>query len=157
MKKFFSRANSYSLLLDIACIFVFFAPFVLLKGSATSTNTQTISGFQAIFGGSGFNGISIPVLCMFIFICVAVILNMLAYKFKALSFISFILECGTAVLMFCIIKLINAGLMISPSSWAISVHAGSMVDGSLLIVACLCSLVNAFSIFKGSPEPKAVA
>ena len=151
MKKFLSKANSYSLILYIACIFVFFAPFVQLKGCITTTDIRYITGFQAIFGGSGFNGISIHVLCMFCFICAAIVLNLLAYKFKGLSFLSFILECGTAVLMFCIIPLINAGLEISLSSWVISVHAGSMVDGSLLIVACLASLVNGFSSFKKKP------
>ncbi len=151
MKKFLSRANSYSLILDIACIFVFFAPFVQLKGSITTTSIKYITGFQAIFGGSGFSGMSIPVLCMFCFICGAIVLNLLAYKFRALSFLNFILECGTAVLMFCIVKLINAGLEISLSSWVISVHAGSMVDGSLLIVACLASLINGFSSFRRKP------
>jgi hypothetical protein len=155
LKKFFSRALSYGLLLDIACIFVFFAPFVMCKGSITSTDIQYVTGFQAIFGGSHFNGMSIPVLCMFIFVCGAVVLDLLAYKFKALSFLNFILEAGTAVLMFCIIPLITAGLEISPSSWVISVHAGSMVDGSLLCLSALFSLANGFSIFKRSPEVKA--
>lgn len=153
MKKFFLRANSYSLIIDIACIFIFFAPFVQLKGSVTPTDIKYITGFQGIFGGSGFNGLSIPVLCMFIFICVAVLLNLVAYKVKAVSFLNFVLECGTAVLMFLILKLINAGLEISPSSWVISVHAGSMVIGSFLIVSCLSSLINCFSgLRRKNPE-----
>jgi hypothetical protein len=155
LKKFFSRAISYSLLLDIACIFVFFAPFVMCKGSVDATKIEYVSGFQAIFGGSHFEGMSIAVLCMFIFICVAVILDILAYKFRALSFLNFILEAGTAVLMFCIVQLITSGLLISPSSWVISVHAGSMVDGSLLCLSALLSLANGFSIFRRSPEVKA--
>ena len=153
MKKIFTSANTYSLILDIICLFVFFAPFVMLKGTITSTDIVYISGFQAIFGGSGFGGMSIPVLCMFIFVCVAIVFNLLAYKFKKLSLINFILECGTAVLMFCILPLITAGLSISPSSWSISVYSGSMVNGSLLIIASLCSLINGFPRFK-KPEEK---
>jgi|GEM_PF-2536270 len=151
-KKFFSRAVSYSLILDIASIFVFFAPFVMCKGSITSTDIVYVTGFEAIFGGSRFEGMSIPVLCMLIFNGVAVLLDLLAYKFRGLSFINFIFQCGTAVLMFCIIPLITAGLSISPSSWVISVHAGSMVCGSLLILSSLFSLGNGFSIFRKPVE-----
>jgi len=152
MKKLFARANTYSILLEIACIFVFFAPFVMLKGSVTSTRIEYITGFQAIFGGSNFAGMSIPVLCMFVFIVVALVLNLLSYKYRSLSFLSFILEGGTAVLMFCILPLISYGLTISPSSWDLSVHAGSMINGSLLILAALFSLGNGFSIFKKPVE-----
>lgn len=155
MKKFFGKANTYSLLIDIASIFVFFAPFVQLKGSVTPTKVLYITGFQAIFGGSGFDGMSIPVLCMFVFILSAVLLNLLAYKFRFLSLLNFILECGTAVLMFLILKLINAGLEISPS-WVMSVYAGSMVIGGLLIVSSLFSLVNLFAgLRRKNPEEQA--
>jgi len=154
LKKLFSRPITYSLILDIACIFIFFAPFVMCKGSVDATTINYVTGFQAIIGGSHYSGMSIPVLCMFVFICGAVVLDLLAYKFRALSFINFILEAGTAVLMFCIVQLITAGLQISPSSWVISVHAGSMIIGSLLCLSALFSLFNGFSIFKRSPEIK---
>lgn len=152
MKKIFGRANTYSLLLDIATIFVFFAPFVMCKKTITSTEIVYVSGFQAVFGGSGFNGMSIAVLCMFCFIVAAIVLNLLAYKFRSLSWLNFILEAGTAVLMFCIVPLISYGLYISPSTYVISVHAGSMVNGSLLIISSLFSVGNAISVFKKLPE-----
>lgn len=145
MKKFFEKYCSYSLVIDFVCICLFFAPFVVCKGSVTPTVQEYVSGFQAIFGGSHFDGMSIAVLCMLIFIAVALVLNCLARNHKKLSLISFVLECGTGVLLFCVCPLIRYGLNISPSSWIVNIHVGSVIAGCLLCISSLISLGNAFS------------
>lgn len=152
MKKIFGKANTYSLLLDIACIFLFFAPFVVCKGTVTASNIQYVTGFELIFGDNYFAGLSLPVVFMLGFISLAVLVNLFAYKFKSLSWLNVLLEWGTAVLMFIIVTLVGFGFQISPSSWSVSVYAGSMVIGSLLILSGLCSIVNGFPKFKKTPE-----
>lgn len=162
MKKLFSKVPTWSILFELVCVALFFAPFLYLKGNVTSTNVEYVSGFQLILGNAnavlgqaelGYVNIAYTVLGTLIFIGLALVFNLLGYKKPALSFLSGLLEWAGAVCTFAIVPFSTWGYNI-PANYTVYVHVGSMLCASFLVISGFVSFVNGLTSFRKSNEVK---
>lgn len=155
MKKVFSKASNAAIFFSVIAILCFFAPFLKLEGTNNQLNVRYITGFELITNvniwGPNFHEsleqfqMSVTSIITLVFLVCASFFNLLTKKAKVLGLVSTLLLIAGAVMTFAVSAWGRCGFAISPSSWNIYVHVGSMVSASFMVISAILSLAGAAS------------
>lgn len=140
------RPAIFSAFLALVTVFVFFAPAIYVTVKQNTSLDFQLNTFQLAFGltnDTRISGFSIPLLLIFVFTVVGLLLDLLGLVKTKLSFLSSLLYIAAGVLLFCVVPLSQVGFAYSPSSFAYRIEPGAIIEGCFLCVAGLVSFVNA--------------